>query len=193
MATVNAYNITLGAPEQSTTGAVLSAPSGTALPTSAVDALNAAFESSGFVTEDGVNIEYDQTKTTLRDWSAKARRTIIENTEAKVTFALMEISEEGLVQAFGSAAVTKVAATSAHGTQLNVAITGDLPDPRIWCFNMKDGDRRVRLVIPNGQVTALPNMTFTAGDAITIPIEITGYPDANGQVAIFMNDDGLTV
>lgn len=191
MATVDANKITLGAPDQSTTGAVLSAPTGTSLPTTAVEALNTAFVSSGFVTEDGVSLEFNQTKTELRDWSGKSQRTIIENTDGTVSYSLMELSYEGLCQVFGESAVTKTAANAQHGEQLRVSVTGDLPEARAWVFNMKDGDKRTRLVIPNGQVSTLPNITFTAGDAIAIPVEISCHPDpTTGVVVDFMNDDG---
>lgn len=193
MATVNANNITLGAPEQATTGAVLSAPLGTTLPTTAVAALDAAFVSSGFVSEDGLEIEFNQTKTTIRDWSSKGRRVLVEDTEGTVTLALLEISEESLVQAFGADNVTTTPATASHGTQYKVSITGELPPAKCWVFNMKDGDKRTRLVLPRAQVTNIPNMTFTAGEAITLPLEISCYPDdTTGELAIFLNDDGVT-
>ena len=53
---VDAKKIFIGLPDQATTGAILTAPVGTALPTSAVDTLNVAFKDSGYVTEDGVNV-----------------------------------------------------------------------------------------------------------------------------------------
>ena len=57
---------------------------------------------------------------------------------------------------------------------------------------MKDGIRKVRLYIPVGQVTDLPDMTFTAGDAINIPVTITCYPDSNGVLYQVFTDDGIT-
>lgn len=191
MATVNPNNITLGTPLQDVTGAVLTAPIGTTLPTTSTEALDAAFESSGFVTQDGVSVEWEQTVTNIADWSGKNRRTLVENTEATVTFAALELSEESLIQAFGADAVTVTAADASHGKQLRVSVTGELPEPQCWVFNMKDGDRRTRLVVPYGQVTQIPNMTFVAGEAITIPVAITCYPDpTTGVIVDFLNDDG---
>ena len=193
MATVDAKNIYIGAPEQSVTGAVLTAATTATLPTDAVSALDAAFSSSGYVTEDGVSLTWNRTTTNLQDWSLKTVRTIAESTTAEVSFAMLEISEEAAVQAFGSSVVTATAATASHGKQLKISIDGGLPEAKAWVFNIKDGVRRVRLVIHNGQVTSLPDMTFVANEAITIPVTITCYPDANGTILDVLTDDGQTV
>lgn len=192
MATVNNQNIYIGAPDQSVTGAVLTAPIGTTLPTDAISALDGAFESSGYVTEDGFSLEADRTTTSIRDWSRKVVRTITEEVSATVNVSMLELSEEALEQAFGASAVTAVAATATHGKQLKVEVTGDMPEPMVWAFNMKDGDRRVRVVLHNAQVTSFPSFTFNAGEAIVVPIEITCNADANGVLYTIFTDDGVT-
>lgn len=192
MATVDAKNIYIGAPEQSVTGAVLTSALPATLPTDAVSALT-GFTSSGYVTEDGVSLTWNRTTTDLRDWSLKTVRTIAESTTAEVSFSLLELSEEGAVQAFGASAVTATAATAGHGNQLAISITGEMPEAKAWVFNVKDGERRVRLVIPNGQVTSLPDMTFVANEAIVLPVTITCYPDDNGVILDVFTDDGQTL
>ena len=87
---------------------------------------------------------------------------------------------------------TVTAASASHGAQLAITADGEMPEPKAWAFNMKDGIRKVRLYIPNGQVTDLPDMTFTAGDAINIPVTITCYPDSNGVLYQVFTDDGIT-
>ena len=192
MATVDAKNIYIGAPEQSVTGAVLTSALPATLPTDAVSAVT-GFTSSGYVTEDGVSLTWNRTTIDLRDWSLKTVRTLSEETSAEVSFSCLELSEEAAVQAFGADAVAVTAATAGHGKQLAISITGEMPEAKAWVFNVKDGERRVRLVIPNGQVTSLPDMTFAANAAIVLPVTITCYPDENGVILDVFTDDGQTV
>lgn len=190
MATVNSQNIFVGAPLQSVTGAVFTAPVGTTLPTDATTELDQAFTSSGYVSEDGVSLEPERSTTNIRDWSHTVVRTLVDETSATVSFSLLELSEEGLKQAFGDGKVTKTEANSSHGVQLAISVDAEMPDAKAWVFNMKDGDRRVRLVIPNGQVTSLPSMTFAAGEAITVPVDIVCNPDSSGVIYAIYTDDG---
>ncbi len=193
MATVNASNIFVGAPDQASSGAVFSAAVGSTAPTDAITALAGAFTSSGYVTVDGVSLSADRTTTGIRDWSGKTVRTVSDETSATVTFNLLELSSEGAKQAFGDSKVTVTAATASHGAQLAITADGEMPEAKAWAFNMKDGVRKVRLYVPNGQVTDLPDMTFTAGDAINIPVTITCYPDSNGVLYQVFTDDGITL
>lgn len=192
MATVNASNIFVGAPDQASSGAVFSAAVGSTAPTDAITALAGAFTSSGYVTVDGVSLSADRTVTGIRDWSGKTVRTVSDETSATVSFNLLELSSDGAKQAFGASKVTVTAANSTHGAQLAITADGEMPEPKAWAFNMKDGIRKVRLYIPVGQVTDLPDMTFTAGDAINIPVTITCYPDSNGVLYQVFTDDGIT-
>ena len=192
MATVNASNIFVGAPDQASSGAVFTAAVGSTAPTDAVTALAGAFTSSGYVTVDGVSLSADRTVTGIRDWSGKVVRTVSDETTATVSFNLLELSSDGAKQAFGANAVTVTAATASHGAQLAISVDGTMPEPKAWAFNMKDGIRKSRLYIPNGQVTDVPDMTFTAGDAITIPVTVTCYPDSNGVLYKVFTDDGIT-
>jgi len=193
MATPNTANILVGAPDQLTTGAIFSAAVGSTAPTDAVTALDAAFTSSGYVGEDGLSLNGNKSVTKLRDWSKKVVKILTDSFEPQVSFELLELSEESLKQAFGDAAVTVTAATSGHGKQLTVAVDGATPEPKAWAFNMKDGDAKVRLYLPNAVIENVPDMTFSAGDAIRVPVTLTAMPDDNGKAYYLFTDDGKTL
>ena len=192
MATPDTQNIFVGAPLQATTGAIFTAPVGSAAPTDAVTALDAAFESSGYVTEDGVSLTGNRTTINLRDWSRKTVKTILDSFEPTVSFSLMEWSAEGVQQAFGDDAVTMTPATASTGTRLTVAVDGEMPTHKAWCFNMKDGDARVRLYLPDAVPSNVPDLTFVANDAINIPVELALYPDEAGNFFYIFTDNGVT-
>lgn len=191
MATPTLTNIMVGAPDQSTTGAIFTAAVGSTAPTDAVTALAGAFTSSGYVSEDGLTLNGNKSATKVRDWSKSVVKVLSESYEPEVSFELLELSEEGLVQALGTSAVTATAATAGHGNQLSITFTGATPEAKAWAFNMKDGIAKVRLYIPCGVVTNVPDMTFTAGDVIKVPITIACLPDSSGATHYLFTDDGL--
>ena len=58
---------------------------------------------------------------------------------------------------------------------------------------MKDGDARMKVLVPNGQVTTLDSITFVANDAIKLPVTVSCYDDGTGtgdSITIY-TDDGI--
>ena len=192
MATPNTANIFVGAPDQTTTGAIFTAAVGSAAPTDAVTALAAAYTSSGYVSDQGVQLTPNLSTNDLRDWSGKVVRRLKTSFDGTISFELLELSEESAKQAFGDSAVTVTAANTTHGKQLAIKMTGDLPEAKAWAFNIKDGVRKARIFCPNAQVTSFPSMTFNIDDAIKLPVEITCYPDSSGVHIYIFTDDGVT-
>lgn len=190
--TVNASGIFIGLPDQLTTGAILTAPVGTTLPTSAVDTLNVAFKDSGYVTEDGVSVSPTWNTNKLHDWSGANVRTMLDSFEGQISFALMELlSEESAKQVFGASNVTKTAASSSHGTQLNISIGNTLPEERAWVFKMKDGNAKALIVIPRGQVSAVDTIAFNRNNSANLPVTLDCLQDSSGKSIYIMTDDGV--
>jgi len=181
---VDATNVLVGKPDQAVTGAILSAPLGTTLPTSATTAPNVAFVDSGYVSEDGLALATDRSTTDVRDWSGNKIRTLLESFDGTLSWAHLEINIKSLKNAFGDANVTE------SDGLIAVRLVADLPAPKAWVFNMKDGDRRMRLVVPSGQVTSVDEITFKAGEPITLPLTLACSPDANGVSIYWYLDSG---
>lgn len=190
---VDAKKIFIGLPDQATTGAILTAPVGTALPTSAVDTLNVAFKDSGYVTEDGVNVSPTWNTNKLPDWSGANVRTMLDSFEGQVSFSLMELlDEESAKQVFGASNVTKTAANSTHGTQLAITMGSVLPEERAWVFKMKDGDAKALIVIPRGQVSAVDTLAFNRNNSANLPVTLDCLADTSGKSIYIYTDDGVT-
>ena len=191
--TVNAKGIFIGLPDQLTTGAILTAPTGTALPTSATDTLNVAFKDSGYVSEDGVSVSPTWNTNKLHDWSGANVRTLLDSFEGQISFALMELlSEESAKQVFGSSNVSKTAANSTHGTQLAISIGSTLPDERAWVFKMKDGNAKALIVVPRGQVSAVDSIAFNRNNSANLPVTLDCLQDSSGKSIYIYTDDGVT-
>ncbi|MFJ4168386.1 hypothetical protein ACIPY3_02635 [Paenarthrobacter sp. NPDC089714] len=191
MSEVKASNVLTGAPDQLTTGPILSAPVGTPLPTDALDVLEEDFESSGYISADGMNLTPDRSTEVIRDWSGAIIRSILNEFGAQIAWAHLETNEQSLKNYFGDDNVTVTAATATSGKQLAARLKAEELPRKSWVFRIKDGDNRVLVVVPDGQVTETGEVAFTKSGAITWPCTMTTYPDASGTHVYVYTDDGV--
>lgn len=188
---VESTNVLTGAPDQLTTGPILSAPLGTPLPTDPLETINAAFADSGYISQDGMNLTPERTTETIRDWSGAIIRSILNEFGASIAWAHLETNEASLKNYFGDDNVTVTAATATTGRQLSAQLKAAELPRKSWVFKIKDGDQRVLIVVPDGQVTETGEVSFTKAGAITWPCTLTTYPDASGVHVYIYTDDGV--
>jgi len=191
MAGVSAKNVLTGAPDQATTGAISSAPSGTTLPTETVGPFDPAFVSTGYVNEDGLTLNSERSSETIKDWSGSVVRQVLSEFNSTLTWKHLETNEESLRNYFGDENVTVTAATSSQGKRMAALLKATEMPRKSWFFRMKDGTSRCLIVVPDGQVTETGEVVFTKAGAIEWPVTLTSYPDAQGVNAYFYFDDGL--
>lgn len=191
---INAVNVVVGAPDQSSTvGAVNWAATTATMPTDARTALpTATWTSGGYVSTDGVSLSIDNSTTGIQDWSLGHIRTLLEDFTGTVTFTFVQTDYDTLCAIFGAENVTKTNATSTAGTLIKLSIGPQLAAAKAWCFNMKDGNQRIRLVLPNAQPTLDGELTFVANQPISWSVSLDCSMDASGKSIYFFYDDGVT-
>lgn len=183
-------------PDQSVTGMVLDAPLGTTLPTgfdpSGDIQIDPAFVGSGYVSEDGVSLSPSWETTALKDMSGSTVRTMLDEFTGEITFSLMNIlDEKSAKQVFGEGNVQYQKAVSGEkrGNLMTISIGATLPPERSWIFKMKDGNAKVVIVVPKGQITALDSIEFNKSNSANLPATLTCTPDSNGKsIYIYAND-----
>ena len=181
-------------PDQSTTtGAVAVAPTGTTAPANATAALGSAWDDGGYVSEDGISVTITRTTTVLRDWSKSAVRTLLSEFAGTIGVNFLQVDQFAAERVFGEDNVTVTAATSSAGEKIKVAIGADLPPVESWCFSMKDGDARIRIYVPRGQITEVNQVDFKPDAGNVIGGKLTTYDDGTGNQIYFMYDDGTVV
>ena len=191
----NVSKVYVGAPDQSqTVGAVQTAAIGVTAPTDARSSLPSADwgDGSGYISQDGVTFAQNRSTETLKDWGLNNVRTLLTDFNGTIQFSEMETSQEVMERIFGSANVSVTAATASHGEQLSVSIGPEMPPACAWCFSMKDEDRRMRIFIPNGQITNVDNVTFVKNSGVVWPVTITCNDDGTGHCIYIFTDDGVT-
>ena len=172
----NVQNVTAGKPFEG--GAVFYAPLGTTLPTDALSELDAAFENVGYISEDGVvNTNTPSTQNTKAWGGDIVLNTVTEKPDNfKMTF--LEVTNVKALKAlYGD---TNVSGDLATGITVH-ANTKDTPE-LIWVIDMmyKNGIRK-RTVIPDAACVLNGDITYTDGSAVGFPINLTAYPDSNGD------------
>lgn len=168
------------------TGAVYRAPVGTALPTSADDLINVAFEDHGYISQDGVAETIDEQTTDVYAWqNVDLVRKLQTTHDVTYAFSALEVNETTLTSYYGVNDGSNV--TTATDTTIEVRGGQGVRAP--WVLDFIDGDKRhVRVVIPDGQVTARGGVTRNATNAVEMPITITAYPDSTGTKAYIYVD-----
>lgn len=174
-----------------TTGGVLTGALGSTLPTDASTAVDAAFKAVGYISEDGLTQTTDRSTDKIRAWGGDIVKVVQSEFSTTYSFTMIEaLNADAQKVAFGDTNVTTTAATTTTGTQNSVAVNGDTLPHQCFVFEVKDGDARIRIVVPNGQVTTLGEMTFTDSGVAGYSVTVEAFEDANGNNAYLYTDDG---
>lgn len=187
---LDASKVLVGTADQTSTGAILSAPLGTALPTGIADQLNDAFKDSGYVSSDGLSFTIDDSTSDINEWNGALVRRLLESRDVTFSWSHLETNAESLKNTFGDENVVVTPATESDGEKITVSIGAKLPAAKSWVFKLKDGAHRILIVVPNGQITSVDEVSFTSSDAITWPVTLSTYADENGHNCYIYFDDG---
>ena len=190
---INAANVYIGTPEQSSTVGALSR--GTALTTipsdytAAVSAIS-SFTKAGYISEDGATLTIDKSTTDIIEWARNKVRRVMESVDATINCTIIQLDADDAKLVFGDSNVTATNANTQHGAQLKIAIGAQMDTAHAWALRIKDGDFGLIVLICNGQVTSGVDMTFAADQAISMPITISGNDDGTGHTCYIYTDDG---
>ena len=190
-------DVRVGAPDQKVTGAIKHAPKGTAIPaltdiTKAAVTLNQAFTGDEYVSQDGLTLAPSMSTTEIKDWSGATVRKVLEDFDGTLSWTMISTNAGALAIAFGADHVTTAAATTTHGAQVQAALGAYLPEEQAWVFLMKDGDARIVIAVPDGQITEVGEVTFASNVAVGWQVTLSCYPDSSGNSIYIMTDDGVT-
>lgn len=168
-------NVSVGKPKIG--GAIFRAPLGTALPTTADATLNSAFEEMGYVSEDGVTNSNSPESDTVKAWGGDVVLTLMEGREDTFQFTLIEAKNiEVLKAVFGN---DNVSGSLSAG--IVIQNTNDDLEDCSWVIDMILRDNTVkRVVIPDGKVSEVGDITYSDSDAIGYEITLSAMPDEDG-------------
>lgn len=173
----NANKVFVGKPL--VTGGIYVAPVGTALPTDAVAALAAAFVTVGYVTDDGLTKSTNRDTSNVLAWGGDLIAVTQKSFTQEWKFKMAEyLGSTPQTLLYGAA---NVSTTTATGTDsLAVKISSAPPPHNSWVIEMKQGNGKVRLVIPDGVITDTGDVVFKDDDVASLEVTVTSFVDATG-------------
>ncbi|RBO82068.1 phage tail tube protein [Nocardia puris] len=183
MAGASVAKIGVGAPDR-VTGGILVAPAGTTLPTTPSASVS-SWTKLGYVGDDGIRPSGTRTSTDLFDWAGDLIYSPQENHSAAFQFRLLSAWDpDVLAEVFGEDNVSTV------GSLTTVHETGEPLSVHPWLFDVRDGGKRGRLVIPEGQITAVTESPFVRNGLKAFDCTLTCYKDTSGKKVYRYYDDG---
>lgn len=167
------------------TGEVYKSPLGTAAPTSAISALNAAYVGLGYVSEDGVTEAWDDSVDNIVAWqNATTVRAAVTESTATLAFTLIQTNAD-VLEAFHRGSEVTEPSPGVYKLEVKPIEA----DPATWVFDVIDGTIHQRIYIGNGEVTERGEVMYANGEPIGYPITITCYPDSDGNLMVKWSDD----
>lgn len=154
-------------------GVIYGGPSGTSLPTATSGTPDAAFKDLGDVDETGVKQSIGQNTQDIKKWGGSTVRTVQTSHTVTYQLTLLETNPDALAAYYGSANVDDV---------LNVVeITSATNQRQSWVIDVLDGTDKIRIVIPDGEVTAHGDVLYKGDTAIGYDITITALSSCGGR------------
>lgn len=187
----SAANVLAGTP-LATGGVLLGALTATA-PTTAVSTLT-GFTAAGYIGEDGVTETNERSTDRIRAWGGDTVKVV--QTEHNVTyqFTFLETLNATVLEAvYGEDNVTTTPGSPTAGTLHEVQINAATLPHKSYVFEVKDGDAKIRIYVPDGQITEVGEITYSDSEVIGYQVTVEAFADELGNKAYKFLDDGVFI
>lgn len=184
-----AANVVAGVPLA--TGGILIGDLTAAEPSTAVSALT-GFTAAGYIGEDGVTETNERSTDRIRAWGGDTVKVV--QTEHNVTyqFTFLETLNVNVLEAvYGEDNVTTTAATVSTGTLHEVQVNSSTLPHKSYVFEVKDGDAKIRIYVPDGQITEVGDITYSDSEVIGYQVTVEAFADELGNKAYKFLDNGI--
>jgi hypothetical protein len=183
-----AANVLAGVPLA--TGGILIGALTAAAPTTAIATLT-GFTAAGYIGDSGVVETNERSTDKIRAWGGDTVKVVQTEHNVSYKFTFLETLNADVLKAvYGEANVTTTAATVSTGTLQKVLINGQTLPHKSYIFEVKDGAAKIRIYVPDGQITEVGDVTYSDGEVIGYEVTVECFPDSNGSKAIKFMDDG---
>lgn len=172
----NSRNVTASKPKAG--GAIHAAPLGTALPVDAASALNDAFKSLGYVSEEGLTNANSPERESHKAWGGDTVLSSQTGRPDTLKFKLIEaLNPEVLKVVYGHENVT-----GELDTGIAVKVNAADQPALSWVIDMiLKNNALKRIVVPCASVSEIAEIVYSDTAALGYDITITAEPDGDGQ------------
>lgn len=189
--TNNSTNVLAGKPLA--TGGVLIGALATAAPTNTATALAVGFKATGYIGEDGLTETIDRSTDKIKAWGGDIVKVVQSDFSVTYQFTFLEsLNTDVLKSVYGDGNVSVSSPGVSSGTLRTVLVNGDTLPYKSYVFEVKDGDARIRIYVPRGQITEVGEVTYNDTDVIGYQVTLEAFKDAtlNANALKFI-DDGV--
>ena len=173
---MDAVKVTAAKPKKG--GAIFCAPLDTALPTDTTTALNEAFKSLGYASEDGVTNANGPSSDKVKAWGGDTVLNFQSDKPDTFKFTLIEgLNVDVLKAVYGSENVT-------GSLETGITIKANTADAELfaWVFDMiLKGGAAKRIVVPRASIIELAEIPYKDDGAIAYGVTVSAVPDTAGN------------
>lgn len=178
---LNADNVRVGL-----NGNIYMAPKGTTAPTDLDTAWAAGWVDLGYLSDDGVSMEYSTDVEDINAWqSLSPVRKVLTGVDMTLGFTALELKTATMTLYFPSATMTDVSGT-VHKLSIPAAPS---PDERAIGLEWVDGSIKNRLVISRGEITDRGAITIGRSDAVGLEMTVSAYATSAPEIAVWLSND----
>ena len=162
-------------------GAISMAPLNTSLPTSADATLNQAFANLGNVSDAGLVRSTDMDTNVIKAWGGDVVLVLDNGKVETYKFSMLNVTDASVLKlthgdnnVTGSSLATGISVVSNNNERIGHAFVIDM---------IENNNTLHRIVIPNGVVTELDDISYVDNDALAYGVTITAIADSAGNTA----------
>lgn len=174
MTAPSSANVSVGKPMAA--GGIYAGATTLTPPTDATTALPSGLDGLGYVSDEGLTNGIEMDTTSIQAWGGDTVLTV--NTSRTETFAwtFIETNEAVLKQVYGPDNVTVT------GESIAVVHNSKTLPRQLYVFEiLMTGNKVKRIVVPNGQITEVGDVTYVDGEPIGYEVTLSCYPDGDGN------------
>ena len=183
-----ASNVVAGVPLA--TGGILIGDTTATAPTTAAGTLT-GYAAAGYIGEDGVTETNERSTDRIRAWGGDTVKVVQTEHNVSYQFTFLETLNRDVLEAvYGEDNVTTTAATASTGTLHEVQVNASTLPHKSYVFEVKDGDAKIRIYVPDGQITEVGDITYSDSEVIGYQVTVEAFADELGNKAYKYLDDG---
>lgn len=120
-------------------------------------------------------------------------RKALSDFDGTISVPFLQVDEFAAKRVVGKNNTVFAKANAEHGNMLTIDLGPDMPDIESWVFSMKDGDSRIRVLVPRGQVTNIDAINFVPNAANSWPGTLACYAGPDGWAIRVIYEDGTII
>lgn len=147
-----------------------------ALPTSSTELGTAGFTAVGFISEDGITEANERDTDKVKAWGGDTVRILQNEHTITYSFTFLEMGNpEVLKLLFGEDNI------ETSGGVTTIKKNAKVLEHKTFVIEVLDGDKKIRLVVPDGQITETGERQFSHNAVLQVEVTIEAFSDSEGN------------